>query len=184
MLIQILIIVGGVLVAIIVGIIVLIARTHKKVPQGRAIVRIGFGGTKVAYDSGIFVVPVLHRMEEMDITIKQFELVHKSSNSLRFKNGKTVELRAVFYIRANKNEADIAHIAQVIGTERASNYNSLKEIFIPKFSISLKNLALQYDSEELYQNPDKFRDKLLVYIGQDLNGFVLEDLCIEILSYK
>jgi uncharacterized membrane protein YqiK len=55
------VVLGGLLV-IFIGFILLVARAHKKVPQGKALIRTGFGGAKVALDSGIFVIPILHKV--------------------------------------------------------------------------------------------------------------------------
>ena len=49
----------------------IIAMFYKKVPQGQALVSTGFGGTKVATDRGMYVVPVFHRVEIMDISVKE-----------------------------------------------------------------------------------------------------------------
>jgi uncharacterized membrane protein YqiK len=47
---DIFIIVVSIVIIIIVGGILLVARTHRKVPQGKALIRTGFGGAKVALD--------------------------------------------------------------------------------------------------------------------------------------
>ncbi len=182
MLIQILIIAGGVLVAILVGIIILIARTHKKVPQGRAIVRTGFGGTKVAYDSGIFVVPVLHRMEEMDISLKTIEVTRMGTDGLVCKDNLRADIKVVFFVRVNKNESDIVEVAQTIGTARASDQTTLNNLFDAKFSEALKTVGKQFDFTDLYTVRNEFKSKILETIGTDLNGYVLDDCAIDYLE--
>ena len=67
------------------GIVFFVAQTHRKVPQGKALIRTGFGGAKVALDSGMFVIPVLHKVEEMDISLKTIPT--SSSSFLKITRG-------------------------------------------------------------------------------------------------
>ena len=55
-------------------IVVMLASWYKKIPQGQALVRTGSGGTKVAFDRGMLVVPVLHMVESMDLSVKTIEI--------------------------------------------------------------------------------------------------------------
>jgi len=179
---QILMIAGGSLLAIIFGIIILIAKTHKKVPQGRAIIRTGFGGTKVAYDSGIFVIPVLHKMEEMDISIKTIEVTRTGADGLVCRDNLRADIKVVFFVRVNKNEKDIIEVAQSIGTARASDQVTLNSLFDAKFSEGLKTVGKQFDFVDLYTVRNEFKIKILETIGTDLNGYVLDDCAIDYLE--
>ena len=179
---QLLLIGGGTLIAILLGILILIARTHKKVPQGRAIVRTGFGGTKVAYDSGIFVIPVLHRMEEMDISLKTIEVNRVGVEGLICQDNMRADIKVVFFVRVNKNETDIVEVAQTIGTARASDQITLNNLFDAKFSEALKTVGKQFDFIDLYTARNEFKNKILETIGTDLNGYVLDDCAIDFLE--
>ena len=61
----------GVLLFLIIVYFAIIAMFYKKVHQGQALIRTGFGGTKVATDKGLYVVPVFHRVEIMDVSVKK-----------------------------------------------------------------------------------------------------------------
>ena len=64
----------GIAVFIVIVYFAIIAMFYKKVPQGEALVRTGFKGTQVATDSGMYVVPVFHRVEIMDISVKKIQI--------------------------------------------------------------------------------------------------------------
>src|SRR5690606_9755891 len=55
----------GAVIFFILAFFVVLSMFYKKIPQGKAIVRTGVGGTKVAFNKGMYVVPVFHRMEIM-----------------------------------------------------------------------------------------------------------------------
>ena len=57
----------GAVVFIIFSFFVVLSMFYKKIPQGKSIVRTGVGGSKVAFNKGMYVVPVFHQMEIMDI---------------------------------------------------------------------------------------------------------------------
>jgi flotillin len=56
-----------------VGFLALLVRCYQKVSQGQALIRNGIGGTRVSF-SGMFVIPILHRVEYMDISVKRIEI--------------------------------------------------------------------------------------------------------------
>ena len=58
-----------ILVVVAIGIIAMVAKWYRKAAQGQAIVKTGVGGTKVSFN-GMMIIPVLHRMEIMDISLK------------------------------------------------------------------------------------------------------------------
>jgi flotillin len=165
---------GGLLV-IFIGFILLVARAHKKVAQDKALIRTGFGGAQVALDSGIFVIPILHKVEEMDITLKKLlieEDVLTSANEL-------VKLKIAFYIRVNKDAKYIIEVAQTIGCERASTDETIKELFYSKFVEATKTVAIGFTKKELQRDRDEFKKRILQTIGADLNGYILDDCAIE-----
>ena len=69
-----LIIIGG-------GIAALMIKCLRKVPQGSAIIRNGMGGTKVSFDRDI-VIPILHIVEAMDISVKRIEIDRSGEDGL------------------------------------------------------------------------------------------------------
>jgi len=76
-------VVGIIIAAIVfIGIPAMIYSFYKKIPQGQAIIRTGVGGTKVAYENGITVIPVLHLMEKMDISVKTIEISRMKQDGL------------------------------------------------------------------------------------------------------
>lgn len=160
----------------------IIAMFYKKIPQGEAIVRTGFGGTKVASDKGMYVVPVLHKVEVMDISVKKIEIERLQKDGLICKDNMRADIKVAFFVRVNKSKEAIIEVAQTIGCERASTIQTLNDLFEAKFSESLKTVGKQFDFVSLYESRGEFRDAIINEIGRDLNGYTLEDCAIDYLE--
>lgn len=172
---------GGVLLLLII-IMGVLASFYKKIPQGKALVRTGIGGTKVAFNKGMFVVPVLHKMEIMDISLKKVQIERMEHDGLICKDNIRADIKVAFFVRVNKSVDDVINVAQSIGCERASDIMTLKDIFEAKFSEALKTVGKKFDFIELYEARREFRDEILDVIGTDLNGYVLDDCAIDYLE--
>ncbi|WP_373057576.1 SPFH domain-containing protein [Zunongwangia sp. H14] len=172
---------GGILFLIIVY-FAIIAMFYKKVPQGRAIVRTGFGGTKVATDKGLYVVPVFHRVEVMDISVKKIQIERQAHEGLICRDNMRADIKVAFFVRVNNDISFIKRVAQTIGVDRASRIETLEDLFEAKFSEALKTVGKKFDFIELYEARREFRDEIVNIIGTDLNGYTLEDCAIDFLE--
>ncbi len=166
---------------LLIGILALIIRCWHKVAQGTAIVRNGWNGTKVSF-SGMVVIPVLHKAELMDISVKRIEIDRSGSDGLVCKDNMRADIKVAFFVRVNKEHDDVAKVAGFLGCQRASNEKDLVALFEPKFSEALKSVGKQFDFVELYDSREGFRDQILQIIGTDLNGYVLDDAAIDYLE--
>ena len=179
---QLVIAIVAVLVIIILVFIGLLASFYKKIPQGKAIVRTGVGGTKVAFNKGMYVIPIFHKMEIMDISLKKVQIERMQHDGLICKDNIRADIKVAFFVRVNKSVNDVINVAQTIGCERASDISTLKEIFEAKFSEALKTVGKKFDFIELYEARREFRDEIMNIIGTDLNGYVLDDCAIDYLE--
>ncbi len=180
--IQILSIAIGLILFIVIVYFAIIAMFYKKVPQGQALVRTGFKGTKVATDRGMYVVPVFHRVEIMDISVKKIQIERLGNDGLVCKDNMRADIKVAFFVRVN-NEVDfIKKVAQTIGCERASHHTTLEDLFEAKFSEALKSVGKKFQFTELYEARREFRDEIVDIIGTDLNGYTLEDCAIDYLE--
>lgn len=158
------------------------ATFYKKIPQGKAIVRTGVGGGKVAFNKGMYVIPILHKMEIMDISVKKLQIDRLENEGLICKDNIRADIKVAFFVRVNKSIDDVLNVAQIIGTERASDVETLRNLFEAKFSEALKTVGKKFDFIELYEARREFRTEILDIIGTDLNGYILDDCAIDYLE--
>ena len=168
-------------ILIVIGVFAFVVRMYKKARQGEAIVITGAGGTRVFF-SGTIVIPVLHKMELMDITLKTVQINRTGGEGLVCKDNMRADIKVTFFVRVNQTKEDVKQVAQSIGCERASDQAQLELLFDAKFSEALKTVGKQFDFVELYNSRDDFKQQILNIIGTDLNGYVLDDCAIDYLE--
>jgi uncharacterized membrane protein YqiK len=167
-------------VALVLGLAVLVtvSRLFRKVPQGKALIVSKMRKVDVTF-TGTVVLPVLHKAEVMDISVKTIEIGRTGHEGLICRDNIRADIRISFFVRVNKTADDVVKVAQAIGTDRASDRETLQELFNAKFSEALKTVGKQLDFADLYTKRDEFRDRIIAVIGTDLNGYSLEDAAID-----
>ncbi|TDC81720.1 flotillin family protein [Actinomadura sp. 7K507] len=176
---------AGVLLAlvllILIGLVLMVKKLFQKVDQGRALIISKFKKVDVTF-TGAVVLPVLHKAEMMDISVKTIDIERTGREGLICKDNIRADIRITFFVRVNKTSEDVVKVAQAIGTERASSQETLQELFAAKFSEALKTVGKHLDFADLYTRRDEFRDHIIRVIGTDLNGYSLEDAAIDYLE--
>lgn len=158
------------------------SKFYMKVGPDEAVVRTGYGGLKVVTASGTMVFPIFHRAEKMDLTLKSFEIAREGAEGLICRDNIRADIRVAFFIRIDKTIEEMKEVAQSIGCKRASQLETLRELFDAKFSEALKTVGKQFDFVELYDKRENFKAEILKVIGTDLNGYKLDDCAIDYLE--
>ena len=165
----------AILVLIVFGAGVIIARFYRKVDQGRALIVNTMRPEPTVTFTGKTVWPIINRAEVMDISVKTIELDRRGKEGLICRDNIRADIKVTFFVRVNKTSEDVLKVAQSIGCVRASDPETLEALFVAKFSEALKTVGKRLDFEELYIKRDDFKDQIIQVIGKDLNGYVLDD---------
>ncbi|TGB14932.1 SPFH domain-containing protein [Streptomyces sp. MZ04] len=166
---------------IVVALLFTVTRLFRKVEQGKALIVSKMRKVDVTF-TGQVVLPVLHKAEVMDISVKTIDIMRTGRDGLICRDNIRADIRISFFVRVNKTTEDVIRVAQAIGTARASDQNTLQELFNAKFSEALKTVGKQMDFADLYTKRDELRDRIIQVIGTDLNGYSLEDAAIDYLE--
>lgn len=161
--------------------LILLARMYRKAKQGEALVKTGVGGIKVSFN-GMIVFPVIHRLEIMDISLKTITIERMGKDGLVCKDNMRADIKVAFFVRVNENQEAVKKVAKSVGCERASDEESLRQLFEAKFSEALKNVGKQMEFVDLYNKREEFRKEIVDSIGTDLNGYILDDAAIDYLE--
>jgi uncharacterized membrane protein YqiK len=178
---QVMLVSIGVVVIVILGLLSLFSKFYHKVEQSKVVIRNGVGGNKVSF-GGIIVVPIIHRYEIMDISVKRVEIAREGKDGLICKDNLRADIRVAFFVRVNQTREDVLKVAQLLGCQKASDRTTLMEFFDAKFSEALKTVGKKFDFIQLYTERETFKSEILQIIGTDLNGYVLDDAAIDYLE--
>ncbi|TDU05091.1 putative membrane protein YqiK [Streptomyces sp. 846.5] len=172
----------GVLIAVLLliglGTLLLFGRLFRKVVQGEALIVNKPKNVDVTF-TGALVLPMVHRAEVMDISVKTIEIVRSGREGMICQDNIRADIRITFFVRVNKTKEDVVKVAQAIGTDRASHQETLQTLFAAKFAEALRTVGKQLDFIDLYTKREEFRDRIIAAIGTDLNGYHLEDAAID-----
>jgi len=167
---------------IFVGIAAFVVSCYKKVDQGHALIINKMQAEPTVTFTGGVVIPILHRSEVMNISVKTVEIDRRGKEGLICKDNIRADIRVSFFVKVNKTQEDVLKVAQSIGCTRASDRGTLEELFVAKFSEALKTVGKRLDFVELYTQRDDFKDQIIDVIGRDLEGYILTDAAIDYLE--
>jgi uncharacterized membrane protein YqiK len=179
---QMAIVIGGIGALLMLGVLVLIARTWRQVDQGRAMIVNKMGTEPKVTFTGAIVLPIVNKAEVMDLSVKTIEIARRGKDGLICADNIRADIKVTFFVRVNKTVDDVLRVAQSIGCIRASQQQTLEELFAAKFSEALKTVGKKMEFEQLYTQRDIFKDQIIQVIGKDLNGYVLDDAAIDFLE--
>lgn len=170
------------LFVLLLGAAVIIARFYRKVLQGQALIVNTMKSEPLVTFTGAVVFPIIHRAEVMDISVKTIEIDRRGKEGLICQDNIRADINVTFFVRVNKTRDDVLKVAQSIGCARASDHETLRELFSAKFSEALKTVGKHFDFQDLYTKREEFKDRIIQVIGTDLNGYVLDDCAIDFLE--
>ncbi|MFC3682477.1 flotillin family protein [Hydrogenophaga luteola] len=162
--------------------IAMFAKFYRKIEQGHALIINTLRAEPEVTFTGRMVYPIIHKAELMEISVKTIEIDRSGNEGLICRDNIRADIKVKFFVRVNKTADDVLKVAQSIGCERASNQETLEELFSAKFSEALKTVGKAMDFVDLYQARDRFRDEIIAQIGNDLSGYVLDDAAIDYLE--
>lgn len=172
----------GILLVLLLGVAGLFKAFYRKVDQGVALIVNDMSSTPKVHFTGALIVPVLYRAELMRISLITLQVDRRGKEGLICRDNMRADIAVAFYLRVNETQADVLRVAKAIGADRASDKDAVDELFNAKFSEALKTVGKKFEFTELFEKRQEFRDEIVAVIGNDLNGYVLEDVAIDYLE--
>lgn len=164
------------------GILAFFKAFYVKIEQGKALIVNDRSHQPKVYFTGAMVLPVFHKKEIMKISVITLEIDRRGHEGLICKDNLRADITVAFYLRVNETAADVLKVAKTVTVERASNREAVNQLFNAKFSEALKTVGMKMEFLELFENRIQFRDQIIKVIGDDLNGYILEDVAIDYLE--
>jgi len=148
---------------IIIGAIILILATWEKSPfkiywkseSGRAFVRTGMGGAKPFIGGGALVIPLLHKIQWVDLSEIRLLVKRVAETSIITKDHLRVDLEAEFYVRVRSDRNSVNQAAVALG-RRADNAEALRDFLEPNLVDALQSVASEMTLDEMHDHRGRF----------------------------
>ena len=172
----------GAFFVILIGMAALFKAFYVKVDQGTALIVNDMSSKPKVHFTGALVYPIIYKKELMRISLITLDVDRRGKDGLICADNMRADIAVAFYLRVNETTEDVLKVAKSIGANRASDKDAVDELFSAKFSEALKTVGKQIEFVQLFENRQEFREKIIEVIGDDLNGYVLEDVAIDYLE--
>lgn len=172
----------GIFFVVIMGIAILFKAFYIKVDQGTALIVNDMSSKPKVHFTGALVYPIIYKKEFMKISLITLEVDRRGNDGLICSDNMRADITVAFYLRVNETTEDVLRVAKSIGVDRASDRDAVDQLFSAKFSEALKTVGKKFEFVQLFENRIDFREKIIEVIGDDLNGYILEDVAIDYLE--
>src|SRR5688572_33249910 len=113
----------------------------RKIQPGKAGLTVGWGGIRVAFD-WLVRMPLVQSYEIVDISVKNLVIERRGKDGLVCRDNIRADIVVAFYIRVDATEESVKQVAQMLGADRVSDMNQLRELFEAKFSEAIKTAGM------------------------------------------
>jgi uncharacterized membrane protein YqiK len=168
-----------VLTIIVVIAVYLLRWLYRRSTKETAFVRTGFGGEKVVVSGGAFVIPVLHDITPVNMTVMRIEVVRRDTQALITKNRMRVDVSAEFFVKVGSSSEAVGNAAQTLG-RRTLEPDGTRDLLEGRFASALRTVAAQMTLEEMHEQRQDYaqRVKATALEGLAQNGLDLESVAI------
>jgi uncharacterized membrane protein YqiK len=168
-----------VLAMVVVIAVYLLRWLYRRSTKETAFVRTGFGGEKVIISGGAFVVPVLHEITPVGMSVMRIEVSRRQSQGLITKDRMRVDVVADFFVRVGSTREEVSRAAQTLG-RRTLDPESARELFEGRFAAALRTAAAQMSLEDLHELRQDYAERVKAATAEGLaqNGLELESVAI------
>jgi flotillin len=156
-----------------------VTNLYRKTSADQAFVRTGMGGSRVVMDGGALVLPVVHRVLDVNLQTMKLGVNPRGRNALITKDNLRADVLAQFYIKVQPDEDHILTAARSLG-ENSVNAETVEALVSEKLVSALRAIAAQMDLYEIHTRRDEFAEKVKEHVRADLeeNGLLLESVTI------
>jgi uncharacterized membrane protein YqiK len=165
-------------VVLLAGFLLVVKRLYVVVPSGFALIVTRPSGPPAVSFSGAIVLPGIHRAELLDLRVRSLRIERSAANPLLTKDGQRVIVTASFSLRVSRSVDDLLRLTQNLGVARANDDAALAKWFGPRFEQALEESAAALTVSELLAERGALREPVLLALGADLDGLVLDDLSL------
>lgn len=156
-------------------------RIYWKSESRRAFVRTGLGGSKAVVGGGAFIIPLIQKIQWVDLGETKLTVSRKGKQSIITKDLLRADMEAEFYIRVKADADSVKQAATALG-RRADNSETLKDFLEPKLLDVLQTIASQMKLKEIHENRGQYTEKVKDILNGDFQWKGLELTTVSLCS--
>lgn len=168
------------LIVFLIGLVITVwSSLYKKTSADQAFVMTGQGGARVVLDGGALVIPIFHRITEVNLRTMKLGVNPHGPNALITHDNLRSDILAQFYIRVQADREHILNAARSLG-DNSVNAENVESLVSEKLVSALRAIASQMDLFEIHTKRDEFAERVKEHVKSDLeaNGLLLESVTI------
>ncbi len=175
--------IGGIAVFLLFGFLVIFTRLYRKTTADEAFVKTGLGGRKCIIDGGALVIPVVHELIPVSLRTFKLQIDRTGPDALITADFLRADVKAVFYVRVQKDERAIEQAATSLGAI-SGDAHSVQGLIQEKLVSALRTVAAQQTLHDLNAKRAEFAEAVQRIVAEDLkpNGLTLESVTISSLD--
>ena len=147
--------------------------------KNMSFVRTGFGGEKVVINGGAFVLPILHEVTPVDMTVHKIKIVREKEDALITRDKVRIDIDADFYVRVASTAAGVSSAATTLG-DRMIEDTGLDDLLQGKFVSVLRATASELTLDAIHERRGEYMElvsqKTVALL--EPNGLLLESAAI------
>jgi len=165
-------------VAIVLGVLFL-NRFYAKSTRETALVRTGLGGRRVLIDGGALSLPILHRIERINMRTTRLKIERQGAMSLISEDRLRVDVAMEFHVRVEPSEEGVATAAQAFGS-KTFREEEMQGLIEGKLIDAIQSAVASRSMDELHEKRDAFVEAVSARLAPNLgrSGLMLDSVSL------